>query len=54
MLKMAGVVGGRILRLFVVAGFALTLAACDKCLMPTWRHDSPAAPQSCHDDAPAQ
>ena len=41
------------LRLFVVAAFALTLAACDKCSVPVWRHDTPAAPQSCHDDAPA-
>jgi len=46
--------GDRTLRLFVVAGFALTLAACDKCSVPVWRHDTPAAPQSCHDDAPAQ
>jgi len=48
------VAGQRTLRLFVIAGFALTLAACDKCSMPVWRHDTPAAPQSCHDDAPAQ
>jgi hypothetical protein len=47
-------VSSRALRLFVVAGFALTLAGCDKCNMPVWRHDTPAAPQSCHDDAPAQ
>ena len=47
-------VGARTLRLFVVAGFALTLAACDKCSMPVWRHDTAAAPQSCHDDVPVQ
>jgi hypothetical protein len=46
--------GQRALRLLIVAGFALTLAACDKCIMPVWRHDTQAAPQSCHDDAPAQ
>jgi len=44
--------GGRLLRTFVVVACALTLAACDKCQMPTWRHDTPAAPQSCHDDMP--
>jgi hypothetical protein len=44
----------RMLRLFVVAVFALALAGCDKCSMPVWRHDTPAAPQSCHDDVPAQ
>jgi hypothetical protein len=27
----------------------LSLAACSKCDIPTWRHDSPAGPQSCHD-----
>jgi hypothetical protein len=52
--NLARAAGGRALRLFVLAGFALTLAACDKCSMPVWRHDTAAAPQSCHDDAPAQ
>jgi hypothetical protein len=52
--NLASAASGRALRLFIVAGFALTLAACDKCIMPVWRHDTPAAPQSCHDDAPAQ
>jgi hypothetical protein len=52
--NIARLAGQRTLRLFVIAGFALTLAACDKCSMPVWRHDTPAAPQSCHDDAPAQ
>jgi hypothetical protein len=47
-------VGVWTLRLFVVAGFALTLAACDKCSMPVWRHDTAPTPQSCHDDTPAQ
>jgi hypothetical protein len=51
--NIARLAGQRTLRLFVIAGFALTLAACDKCSMPVWRHDTPAAPQSCHDDAPA-
>jgi hypothetical protein len=46
--------GVRALRLFAILGFALTLAACDKCSMPVWRHDTATAPQSCHDDAPAQ
>jgi len=41
----------RLLRLLVVIGFGLTLAACDKCIMPVWRHDTPAAPQSCQDDS---
>jgi len=27
----------------------LTLAACSKCDVPTWRHDTPTAPQSCHE-----
>jgi hypothetical protein len=39
------------LRLAVVIALAQALAACSKCDMPTWRHDTPAAPQSCHDDA---
>jgi hypothetical protein len=51
--NIARLVGERALRLFVIAGFALSLAACDKCSMPVWRHDTPAAPQSCHDDTPA-
>jgi hypothetical protein len=54
MAKTARTTGDRVLRLFVVAGFALTLAACDKCSMPTWRHDTPAAPQSCEDSAPSR
>jgi len=49
----ARVACNRILRLLLVVGFGLTLAACDKCIMPTWRHDAPA-PQSCHDDPPVQ
>jgi hypothetical protein len=27
----------------------LSLAACSKCDIPTWRSSSPAAPQSCHE-----
>jgi hypothetical protein len=27
----------------------LSLAACSKCDIPTWRHDSADGPQSCHD-----
>jgi len=50
--QIARVVGRRTLRLVVIAGFAVSLAACDKCSVPTWRHDTPAAPQSCHDDPP--
>ena len=49
----ARVVSERALRLFIIVGFALSLAACDKCSMPVWRHDTAAAPQSCHDDTPA-
>jgi hypothetical protein len=46
-------VGDRILRLFVVVGFALALGACDKCSMPTWQPNRTAvAPTSCHDEAP--
>jgi hypothetical protein len=52
--KIARIACDRLPRLLVVVGFALTLAACDKCFMPTWRHDTPAAPQSCHDDTPVQ
>jgi hypothetical protein len=37
--------------LAIVSSLALglSLAACSKCDVPTWRHDSPTAPQSCHD-----
>jgi hypothetical protein len=41
--------GARSFRLFAIAAFGLALAACSKCDVPNWRHDSPAAPQSCHD-----
>jgi hypothetical protein len=41
--------GARSFRLFAVAAFGLALVACSKCDVPNWRHDSPAAPQSCHD-----
>lgn len=51
--NLARIVRDRTLRLFVIAGFALSLAACDKCSMPVWRHDTAATPQSCHDDLPA-
>jgi hypothetical protein len=27
----------------------LSLAACSKCDVPTWRSNSPTGPQSCHD-----
>jgi hypothetical protein len=43
----------RMLRLFVVAGFGLMLAACDKCSVPTWQHsEAGKVPLSCHSDAP--
>jgi hypothetical protein len=53
--------GDRRVRLFIrpflaiVSSLALglSLAACSKCDVPTWRHDSPTAPQSCH-EGPAQ
>jgi hypothetical protein len=45
------VVGRGCFRLLAIAAFGLGLAACSKCDVPTWRHDSPAAPQSCHDDS---
>jgi hypothetical protein len=51
--KMAGIFSAHMLRLCVVVGLGVTLAACDKCIVPTWRHDTPA-PQSCHDDAPVK
>jgi hypothetical protein len=37
--------------LAIVSSLALglTLAACSKCDVPTWRHDTPTAPQSCHE-----
>jgi hypothetical protein len=41
--------GGRAFQLLAIAAFGLALAACSKCDVPTWRHDSPATPQSCHD-----
>lgn len=45
----------RILRLVVVLGFGLTLAACSKCDVPTWMPPVPGqAPQTCHDGPPAQ
>jgi hypothetical protein len=46
--------GDRTLRLLAVVAFGLALGACSKCDVPTWRHDSPAAPQSCHDGPAAQ
>jgi len=46
-------IGGRGFRLLAIAAFGLALAACSKCDVPGWRHDSPPAPQSCH-DGPAQ
>lgn len=52
MAKIARTAGDRIMRLLMLVGFGLALAACSKCDVPFWRHDSPAAPQSCHDDAP--
>jgi hypothetical protein len=53
MLTIKHALGGRSFQLLAIAAFALALAACSKCDVPTWRHDSPAAPQSCH-DGPAQ
>ena len=37
--KIARIASQRALQMLVVTGFALTLAACDKCSMPVWRHD---------------
>jgi hypothetical protein len=40
----------RILRLLVLAAFALALGACSKCDVPVWvPNRSPATPSSCHD-----
>jgi len=52
MRKIATWRGMRLPQLGFVLGTALALAACDKCSMPVWRHDTPAAPQSCQDEAP--
>jgi hypothetical protein len=51
MRTIANLAGARSLRLLVVVVFGLALGACSKCDMPTWHHDPPATPQSCHDDA---
>jgi hypothetical protein len=50
----AHIAGDRTLRFLAVVAFGLALGACSKCDVPTWRHDSPAAPQSCHDGPAAQ
>jgi hypothetical protein len=55
MAKAARGMGEHILQLLVVAGFALALAACDKCHMPTWNPNrTPNPPVSCQDDAPVR
>jgi len=54
MRTIAHVAGDRMLRLVVVVAFGLALGACSKCDVPIWRHDSTAAPQSCHDGPAAQ
>ncbi len=44
-------IGGiRLVRL-IVLGLSLTLAACDKCIVPTWNPSRTPAPASCHDDS---
>lgn len=40
----ADIAVGRILRLLVLATFALALGACSKCDVPNW-----SAPRACHD-----
>jgi hypothetical protein len=50
----AHIADDRTLRFLAVVAFGLALGACSKCDVPTWRHDSPAAPQSCHDGPAAQ
>jgi hypothetical protein len=35
--------------LLLLVGFGLALGACSKCDVPTWRHEAPVTPQSCHD-----
>jgi len=46
----ADIAVGRMLRLLVLATFALALGACSKCDVPNWLPGhSPAAPASCHD-----
>jgi hypothetical protein len=53
--KFTRIAGDRLLRLLVVAGFVLSLAACDKCIVPTWNPErTPSPPASCHDDAPVK
>jgi ABC-type uncharacterized transport system auxiliary subunit len=55
MANITRIAGGRMVRLFAVVAFTLTLAACDKCIMPTWNPSrTPGPPTSCHDDAPVK
>jgi hypothetical protein len=48
-----GAGGGRRARLLmaIISSLllGLSLTACSKCDVPTWRPNSPTAPQSCHD-----
>jgi hypothetical protein len=46
--------GGRGLQLIAIVAFGFALAACSKCDVPTWRHDTAPAPQSCHDGPDAK
>jgi hypothetical protein len=52
MRSFARLAGDRLVRLALVAAFGLALAACSKCDVPVWRHDTVPNPQSCHDDPP--
>jgi hypothetical protein len=55
MTKIGHIAGDRVLRLLLVVAFGLTLAACDKCSVPTWQWNRPPGPPtSCHDDAPVK
>jgi hypothetical protein len=47
------IANGHAARFLMFGLVTLALAGCSKCEMPAWRHEG-AAPQSCHDEAPAQ
>ncbi len=58
MLKIARFAGDCLVRLCLLAGLGLALAACSKCDVPTWPPTWPpkfgGPPSSCHDEAPVR
>jgi hypothetical protein len=50
MATIARIGGIRLVRL-IILGLSLTLAACDKCIVPTWNPSRTPTPASCHDDS---